>query len=84
MRMPPHELFRQRLHDVAEFERALLLRHAGMEHDLQQEITELFAQVIEVAARDGIGDLIGLLDRIRSDGREILLQIPWATGARRA
>ena len=69
---------------VAEIERALLLRHAGVEHDLEQEVAQFLAQVVEIAARDGVGDLVGLLERVGRDGREILLQVPRAAGAGRA
>ena len=55
-----------------------------MEHDLQQEVAELVAQIVEVAALDGVGHLIGLFDRIGRDGRKILLQVPRAAGAGRA
>ena len=38
MRMAPDQLGRDRLHDIAEIEAALLLCHARVEHDLQQEV----------------------------------------------
>ncbi len=76
MRMPPHELLGDGLDHAAEIERALLLRHAGMEHDLQQQVAEFLAQIAEVAARDRVGDLVGFLERVGRDGREILLQVP--------
>jgi hypothetical protein len=47
-----------------------------MEHDLQQQIAKLVAQIVEIVTGDGIGDLIGLLERVRRDGREILLEVP--------
>ncbi len=84
MRMPPDQLLGDRLHHVAEIERALLLRHAGMEHDLQQQVAEFVLQIVEIAARDRIGDLVGFLDRVWRDGREILLQVPRAAGLGRA
>ena len=37
---------------VAEIEGALLLRHAGMENDLQQQIAELFLEFVH-GARQG-------------------------------
>ena len=46
--------------NVGKLERALLLRHAGVKNDLQQEVAELLAQISEIAARDGVGDLVGL------------------------
>ena len=65
-------------------ERALLLGHAGVEHDLQQQVAELVLQVIEIAAADRVGDLVGFLDGVGRDGREILLQVPRTAGAGRA
>ena len=73
-----------RLDHVAEIEGALLLRHAGVEDDLQQQIAELVLQVGEIVARDGVGDLVGFLERIGRDGPEILLQVPRAAAAGRA
>ena len=78
MRMPPDQLLGDRLHHVAEIERALLLGHAGVEHDLQQQVAQFVAQVVEIAALDRVGDLVGFLDRVGRDGREVLLQVPRA------
>ena len=49
-----------------------------MENDLEQEVAELVAQILGVAALDRIGDLVGLLDRIGGDGGEALLEVPRA------
>ena len=84
MRMAADQLRGDGLDHVAEIEGALLLRHAGVEDDLQQEVAELLAQVGEVAARDGVGDLVGLFERVGRDGREVLLEVPRAAGAGRA
>ena len=81
--MAAQELFRDRLDDAAEIERALLLGHAGVERDLQQEVAELFAQVVEIAARNRVGDLVGFFERVGRDS-EILLEVPRAAGAGRA
>ncbi|OWK18270.1 hypothetical protein AJ88_03380 [Mesorhizobium amorphae CCBAU 01583] len=51
--------------------------------DLQQEIAELFAQIVQVAARNGVRHLVGFLDRVGRNGRKILLDIPRAAGFRR-
>jgi hypothetical protein len=82
--MAAHELLGESLNDVAEIEFALLLRHAGVEYDLQQQVAELVAQVVKVAARNSVGDLIRLLDGVGGDGCEVLRQVPRATAARRA
>ena len=78
--MPTDQLGRNSLDHIAEIERVLLLRHAGVEHDLQQQIAEFFFEVVEIVARNRIGNLIRLLERVRRDGREILLQVPGAAG----
>ena len=84
MGVAPDELLGDRLDDVAEAEPAGFLRHAGVKHDLQQQVAELVAQIVEVAPGDRVGDLIGLLDGVRRDGRKILLEVPRAPGPRRA
>jgi hypothetical protein len=55
-----------------------------VKHDLEQQIPELVAQVVEIAARNRVGDLVGLLDGVGSDGLEALLQVPRAPRARGA
>ena len=76
MRMAANELLGDGLDHVAERERALFLRHAGVKHDLQQQVAQFVLEIGKVAARNGVGDLVGFLDRIRRDGREILRQVP--------
>jgi hypothetical protein len=44
-----------------------------MEHDLQQEVAQLLAKIAEVAALDGVDDLIGFLEGIGGDAGEGLL-----------
>ncbi len=82
--MPSDHLGADRLDHVSECERILLLRHAGMEHHLQQEIAEFVSEIVEIAAGDGVGDFIGLLDGIGRDGCEILFEIPGAPAAGRS
>ena len=84
MRMPPDHLARDRLDHVAERERVLLFGHAGVKHHLQQEIAEFVAEIVEIAARDGVGDFIGFLDGVGRDRRKILFEVPRAAGAGRA
>ncbi len=84
MRVTPDHLRRDRLDHVAEGERVGLLAHARVIDDLQQEVAELVLELREIAALDRIRDLVGLLDRVGRDRREILLEIPRAAGARRA
>ncbi len=78
MRMAPHHLVGDRLRDVVEAEMPGLFGHPGVEHDLQQQIAKFVLEGRDVAALDRVGHLVGLLDRIGRDRREILLPIPRA------
>ncbi len=69
---------------VAEIEGALFLGHAGVVDDLQQQVAKLVLEVGEVAARDGVGHLIGFLERIGRDGAEGLFEVPRTAAAGRA
>ena len=84
MRMPPDHFSRHGLDHVAEGERVLLLGHAGVIDDLQQEIAEFVPEIVEIAAADRVGDLIGFLDGVGRDRRKILLEVPGAAGDGRA
>ena len=57
---------------VIESEGALLLSHAGVEDDLEQQVAELVLQRRQVVPLAGVCDLIGFLDRVGRDGREII------------
>ena len=76
MRMPADHLVRDRGRHLVEIEQPGLLGHAGMVDHLQQEVAQLALEVRQIAPRDRIGDLVGLLDGIACDAREILLEVP--------
>ena len=80
--MPALHLVADRRGHVGERERPLLLGHARMEHDLEQQVAEFVLQVVEIAAIDGVGDFVRFLDRVRRNGRERLLHVPRTTGLR--
>ena len=82
--MAPDELSRDGLDHVAEREGPLFLGHAGMENHLEQQIAQFVPQIREIAALDGVHDLIGFLEGVGRNRREILLQIPGAAGPGRA
>ena len=84
MGVTPDQLLRDGLDHVAEIEGALFLRHAGVEHDLQQQVAQFLAQIRKIVARDGVGDLVGFFERVGRDGLEVLLEIPRTAGAGRA
>ena len=81
--MTADQFFGDRLDHAAEIERALLLRHAGVEHHLEKQVAQLLAKVCEIAAGDGVGHLVGLFERVGRDRRKVLLQVPGAAGAGR-
>ncbi len=69
-----------RLDHVAKGKQAGLGRHLGVIDGLEEEIAELVLEIVRVAAGDGVGDLIGFLDRVGRDGREVLHDVPGAAG----
>ena len=82
MRMAADQLGGDGLDHVAEIEGALFLGHAGVEDDLEQQIAQFVLEVGEIAARDGVGHLVGFLQRIGRDGAEVLLEVPGAAACR--
>ena len=71
MRMPADHLVHDCADNIAEIEQIPLFRHARMEHDLEEKIAQLVLQRGPVRVLDGARDFIGLLDRVRRDGREV-------------
>ena len=82
MRMAALHLVADAADHVVEREMAGFLGHLRMEHDLELEIAELVGQRVHVVARDGVGDLIGFLDRVGRDGLERLHAFPFAAAHR--
>src|SRR5690606_5483234 len=78
VRMTPHHLFADAARDVREPERPCLLRETRMEDDLEQQVAELVLELCDVAPLDRVRDLVRLLDRIRRDRLERLLEVPRA------
>ncbi len=70
--------------DVLEVERlgGVLLGHPGLEHDLEQQVAELLAQVRAVPGLHRLGDLEDLLDRVADQALVRLLGVPGATAGR--
>ncbi len=78
MRMTPDQLAGDRIDHRGEIETPLFLAQLTVVDDLEQQITQLAGQVLEVAALDGIGHLVRLFQRVRHDAGVILLQVPGA------
>ena len=58
------------------------LGHARVEDNLQQEVAEFVAQIVQVVAFDRVRDLVGLFDRVGFDRHEVLFHVPRTTGFR--
>src|SRR5579863_10080233 len=82
VRMAPDQLVADAARHRGEIETTGLLRHACVEYDLEQQIAQLITQARQIAASDGVGDFVGLLDGKRRDADKILLPIPCAPGVR--
>ena len=78
MRVTPDELRVHGPRDLLEVALAPLLEEQGQEVDLEEEIAELVEQLRRFASCSRVGDLVGLLDRVRDDRQRGLLTIPRA------
>ncbi len=74
------ELVADRARDGIEVEASVLGRELRQEHDLEQQVAELVAQILERAALQRIDDLARLFQRVRRERGVVLLQIPGAAG----
>ena len=78
MRMPPDELLVDRSRGLLEVTVPLLLEKERQEVDLEEEIAQLVEQLVGPVGERGVGDLVGLLDRVRDDRARRLLPVPGA------
>ncbi len=74
--MTPHELLVHAAGDLRQVAGASFLEQKREEVDLEEEVAELVEQLLVIAGERRIGDLVGLFDRVRDDGRGRLLSIP--------
>jgi hypothetical protein len=66
---------------LREIARTTLLEQQREKHNLEEHVPQLVEQLGVIAAMRGIGQLIGLLDRVRHDRALVLLAIPRALAA---
>ena len=78
------QLLDHALGDLGEASRAALLEQQRQEVDLEQHVAELVDELAVVAAARGVGQLVGLLDRVRDDRALVLLAVPGALAAQPA
>ena len=84
MRMPPQQFFGEPCTTSPNSNAPCSCAMRAWNTTCSSRSPKLVAQIVEIAARNGVGDLVGFLDRIGGDGREILLQVPRTAGAGRA
>ena len=84
VRVAPVQLRDQVGGDVLDVEAAGLRGDLRVEVDLQQQVAELLAQVLEVTGVDGLERLVGLLEEVAGERAVRLLALPGALGAQPA
>ena len=78
MRVAADELLVQPVDDAGQVALAPLLEQQRQEHDLKEDVAQLLDHPVVVAALSGLGQLAGLLDRVRDDRALVLLAVPGA------
>ena len=78
MGVTANEFFTDGRNHVTELKSALLLGHLGIEHHLKQQIAEFALKRLQVGVVNGLGNLIGLFNRVRRYRGKGLLNIPGA------
>ena len=78
VRMAADQLRGRVLGDGAEVAGPALLEQQREEVDLEEDVAELVEQLVVVAGGGGVGELVGLLDRVRDDRALVLRPVPRA------
>jgi hypothetical protein len=78
VRMPADQLLPAVLGDRGEIAGPSLLQQQREEVHLEQHVAELVEQLAVVATVRGVGELVGLLERVRDDRPLVLLTVPRA------
>src|SRR5205807_6096782 len=65
--------------DFVEIKRAAFLAELAVKDNLQQEVPQLFDQLVVVAGFDGIEQFIDFLDRMPAQRAVVLLAVPGTT-----
>ena len=81
VRVPAHELLVHRRGHLRQVAGPSLLEQQREEVDLEEQVAELVEQLLVVAGERRVGDLVGLLDRVRDDRARGLLPVPGAVAA---
>ena len=79
MGMPVHQLAGQAIQNFVDRERALVLRHLGIEQNLEQQIAQLARKFFPIAIVDGFQNFVGFLKGVGLDRIEGLFAVPRAS-----
>jgi hypothetical protein len=79
--MPAHQLVVDRARDAGEVAFPSLLEQQREEEGLEEQVAELVLELARVVPERGVGDLVGLLDRVRDDRPDRLLAVPGTIAA---
>jgi hypothetical protein len=79
--MPADELLVHRARHGVEVALVLLLEQEREEEDLEEQVAELVVELSRIVGERRVGDLVGLLDRVRDDRTGRLLAVPGTLGA---
>src|SRR3970282_2033798 len=82
VRVPADELPVDQPRDRLQVALAALLQEQREEVDLEEKVAEFVTEAAVVPGQDGVGDLVGLLDRVRHNRRRRLLPVPGAVPAK--
>ncbi len=78
MRVAADQLLAHVVGHLGEVALPALLQQQREEVDLEEHVAELVEQLGVVAGMGGVGELVGLLDRVRHDRALVLLAVPRA------
>jgi hypothetical protein len=81
VRVTANELLVDAPRDGLERSGSTFLQQEREEVRLEQQVAELVLELRVVGGKGGVGDLVGLLDRVRNDRLRRLLAIPGAVAA---
>jgi hypothetical protein len=79
VRMPPYEFLGQLVRHVFEAEVAAFRHDFTHVQNLEQHVTQLFAQIVGGSAQGGMGGFVGFFDHIGNKVLKLLCGRPWAT-----
>ena len=79
VRVPSDEFFRDAIDHIVDPEFAQLFPEAGMEDNMQEEISKFFGQSAVILRVDGFEDFVDLLDEHRLQRSEVLFLVPGAS-----